>query len=89
MRTSQRPSDFIPWEVVELCLRVKVLPRQWRGELIPLCRALAGWTRRQSRLVQAAQEAVDQLQLDIKCLRFDLDATRRERDALRQRCEHD
>ena len=34
------------------------------------------------RLLRIAQEAVDQLQLDVKYLQFDLEATRRERDEL-------
>lgn len=45
---------------------------------------LRSFCRLQNQLVRLAQDAVDQLHLDIKYLLFDLDATRRERDELRQ-----
>lgn len=34
----------------------------------------------QERVIKIAQDAVDQLQLDVKYLIFDLEATKRERD---------
>ena len=89
MRTGCRKRDYIPAELAELRRVVDGTPCAWRGELLPLCHGLSDWSRRQSRLVQAAQEAVDQMRLDIKYLRFDLDATRRERDAMRQQEGHD
>ena len=54
------------------------------NQLIPLCDRAGHFARLQSRLVRIAQDAVDQLQLDIKYLLFDLEATRRERDELRE-----
>jgi hypothetical protein len=77
----------LPWELRELHNQVQTLPGQWRQTLLPLCRRLGEWSRRQHRLIQVAQDAVDQLQLDLKYLRFDLEATRRERDRLRQEFE--
>ena len=81
---NSRTNDCPPRELDELLRAVERLPSPWRGRLLPLCDGIGEWSRRQNRLVQAAQEAVNQLQLDIKCLRFDLDMTRRERDAIRQ-----
>ena len=69
----------LPPELGELLRAVERLPNPWRGRLLPLWDGVNEWSQRQARLVQAAQEAVDQLRLDIKCLRFDLDMTRRER----------
>ena len=89
MRSVYQSHDPVPWELTELRRRVEALPRRGTGELLPLCHWLSEWSRRQNRLVQAAQEAVDQLRLDIKYLRFDLDATRRERDALQQELSSD
>jgi hypothetical protein len=40
-------------------------------------------TKRRRRILNLVQEALSQLRLDIKYLVFDLEATRRERDALR------
>jgi hypothetical protein len=41
-------------------------------------------TRRRRRILSLVQEALSQLRLDMKYLVFDLEATRRERDAYRQ-----
>lgn len=76
--------DCLPRELDELLRAIDRLPATMRGQLAPLCQGIAEWSQRQNRLVQAAQEAVNQLRLDIKCLRFDLDMTRRERDAIRR-----
>jgi hypothetical protein len=46
-------------------------------------------TRRRRRILNLVQEALSQLRLDMKYLVFDLEATRRERDALRQNGEGD
>jgi hypothetical protein len=40
-------------------------------------------TRRRRRILNLVQEALSQLRLDMKYLVFDLEATRRERDALK------
>jgi hypothetical protein len=79
--------EQLPAELVELSNRLELLPRSLRESLIPLCDRICHFTRLQSRLVTIAQDAVDQLQLDIKYLLFDLDVTRGERDALRQELE--
>ena len=42
-------------------------------------------TRRRRRILTLVQEALSQLRLDMKYLVFDLEATRRERDAYRQK----
>lgn len=67
---------------MELKKHVELLPLPNRQFLMPLCERLYHYTRLHSRLLRIAQEAVDQLQLDVKYLQFDLEATRRERDEL-------
>jgi hypothetical protein len=89
MQACNLTNDHLPLELTELCRRVEALPRRGRGQLLPLCNWLSEWAHRQNRLVQAAQETVDQLQLDVKYLRFDLDCTRSERDAFRRELESD
>ena len=59
------------------------LPLHWREKLMPLCDRVGHFTRLQGGLMRIAQDAVDQLQLDVKYLIFDLEATRRERDELK------
>ena len=46
-------------------------------------------TKRRRRILNLVQEALSQLRLDMKYLVFDLEATRRERDTLRQNPDDD
>lgn len=43
--------------------------------------------KRRRRILSLVQEALSQLRLDIKYLMFDLEATRKERDELRERLD--
>src|SRR5438876_4862455 len=74
--------DQIPSELIELRNEIEQLPLHVRQKMLPLCERLHHYSRLHSRLLRIAQEAVDQLQLDMKYLNFDLEATRRERDEL-------
>ena len=75
--------DQLPGELVELRTHLDKLPLHLREKLVPLCERVGHYARLQGKLVRIAQDAVDQLHLDIKYLLFDLEATRRERDDLR------
>src|SRR4051794_37604475 len=81
LSTSWR-QDPVPKELTELNKQLEQLPFHCRQRLLPLCERLHHYTRLHSRLLRIAQEAVDQLQLDVKYLQFDLEATARERDML-------
>ena len=72
--------DEVPTELLELRSHLDRLPMHLREKVMPLCEKLGHFARLQGRLVRIAQDAVDQLQLDIKYLLFDLESTRRERD---------
>jgi hypothetical protein len=74
--------DQIPSELIELRSQIEQLPLSTRQQMTPLCERLYHYTRLHSRLLRIAQDAVDQLQLDVKYLHFDVEATRRERDEL-------
>jgi hypothetical protein len=76
--------DQYPQELVDLCTHLDQLPAPWRDKLLPLCERLGHFSRLQTRLVRIAQDAVDQLQLDVKYLLYDLETTRRERDELKE-----
>ncbi len=80
--TTEWRTDLVPLELQELQSHLAQLPHHCRDKLLPLCERLAQYTRLQHRLVRIAQDAVDQLQLDVKYLTFDLEVTRRERDEL-------
>jgi hypothetical protein len=86
-----RPSsdrDLLPKEMLALCCQVGLLPPEQRQALGPLCEQVGNLLLVQAKLLRMAQEAVDQLQLDVKYLLFDLDVTREERDKLRQEPEN-
>ena len=76
--------DQLPQELMDLRSHLDKLPLHWREKLMPLCDRVSHFARLQSKLVRIAQDAVDQLQLDVKYLLFDLEATRRERDELKE-----
>lgn len=78
------PRDQVPAEWLQLRQALERLPLPARENLLPLCDRVGHFLRLQGKLVRVAQDAVDQLQLDIKYLAFDLDATRRERDDLQE-----
>ena len=79
----------LPRELVELSERIAALGEADRQALEPLVQRVIDSTRRRQRIMQLVQEALSQLRLDMKYLVFDLEATRRERDALRERSEED
>src|SRR5688572_23129566 len=79
------PKDPVPAELVELRGHVDQLPLYLRMKMLPLCERLGHYCRLQSRLVRIAQDAVDQLQLDVKYLMFDVESTRREKEQLRRK----
>jgi hypothetical protein len=82
-----KKKEEIPPEMVELRAEVEQLPRAAREKLVPLCERLAHFVHLQGRLIGIAQDAIDQLHMDNRYLQFDVEATRRERDALRAELE--
>ncbi len=84
--SSGRPEQ-LPGELLDLARAVDTLPDPYRSELTPhLCRVMDS-TRRRRRILKLVQEALGQLRLDMKYLVFDLQATRRERDAYQAELE--
>lgn len=73
----------LPLDVQALVDAVAALPPEHRSKLDPLMYRVVDSTRRRRRILDIVQEALGQLRLDMKYLIFDLEATRRERDAAR------
>ena len=82
-------TEELPKDVAELAAAVSRLPADHRTQLEPLMFRVVESTKRRRRILNLVQEALSQLRLDMKYLVFDLEATRRERDALRQNLDDD
>ena len=76
--------DDLPADVLELAAAVEALPLEHRQRVEPLLGRVLESTKRRRRILGLVQDALSQLRLDMKYLMFDLEATRRERDALRR-----
>lgn len=92
MNTSRIPGelpDELPRELIELGRRIAGLPAAAQTELEPVYSQVVDSVRRRRRILSLVQDALSQLRLDIKYLMFDLEVTRRERDALRDQLADD
>ena len=81
--------DELPRELVELGKRIAGLPAGLQRDLEPNYNQVVDSVRRRRRILSLVQDALSQLRLDIKYLMFDLEVTRRERDALRDQLADD
>jgi hypothetical protein len=76
--------DRLPTDLIALIQEIQQLPEAHRVRLAPLMNRVVQNSHRRRRILQLVQEALGQLRLDMKYLVFDLEATRRERDAYRR-----
>jgi hypothetical protein len=85
MTASQTTEGIVelPKDVSDLAEAIAALPAEHRARLDPLVSRVIDSTKRRRRILNLVQEALSQLRLDMKYLVFDLEATRRERDGLR------
>ena len=83
-RTDDHDADQLPKDLVELSAAIAQLPADHRQRIETILARVTESTRRRRRILNLVQEALAQLRLDMKYLMFDLEATRRERDALRE-----
>lgn len=88
MQNAARPdvktNDDTPVELQAMLQAVEALPEDARRSLQPAVDRVVECSTRRRRILNLVQEALSQLRLDMKYLIFDLEATRRERDALKQ-----
>jgi hypothetical protein len=80
-------NDQLPMDLTDLISAVQELPQQYRNELEQPLNRVVEYTRRRRRILNLIQEALSQLRMDMKYLMFDLEATRRERDAYKSSLE--
>ena len=72
-------TDPVPSELVVLKQRIQEQPAPVRAELEPLIDDVMEHALFRSRVMLIAREALERFRLDLAALRFDLEATRRER----------
>jgi hypothetical protein len=83
-RLAASDADQLPKDLVELALAIAALPAEQRSRIDPILARVTESTRRRRRILSLVQDALAQLRLDMKYLMFDLEATRRERDAYKE-----
>jgi hypothetical protein len=86
-RFVQPDVNEIPAELSEMIAAVGELPAEWRSRIEPALAKVIESTKRRRRILSLVQDALGQLRMDMKYLVFDLEATRRERDEFRRKCE--
>jgi hypothetical protein len=86
-RIANPAADELPQDLIDLNAALERLPAEQRELIQPLMNRVIDSTRRRRRILHLVQDALSQLRLDMKYLLFDLEATRRERDDYRRRCE--
>jgi hypothetical protein len=86
---SKSKRDELPKDVLELIHGIQTLPADQQIALKPYVDRVAENTKRRRRILALVQEALSQLRLDMKYLVFDLEATRRERDAYKDNSENE
>jgi hypothetical protein len=72
----------VPSELRELCEKIASLPSPYRDQLAPLAEEAAENARFRQRAMGIARDGLERFRLDLTIAQFDLEATRRERDAL-------
>ena len=88
-RLARKSTEPLPADLLELIQAVDALPPAERATIQPLLDRVKASTKRRRRILSLVQDALSQLRLDMKYLMFDLEATRRERDAYREQLEEE
>ncbi len=76
-----------PSELVDLLKVIELLPTAQRLTIQPAFQRVVESTNRRRKILQLVQDSIGQLRLDMKYLVFDLEATRRERDAYQRQIQ--
>ncbi|WZO97025.1 hypothetical protein EP7_004038 [Isosphaeraceae bacterium EP7] len=84
MSTQSVDEASVPAELMALRERIAALPAEWTRDLQPLIDEVCDDARFRGRVLAVAKAALENLHLELSAARFDLEVTRRERDALRR-----
>ncbi|MEZ6094309.1 MAG: transcriptional regulator [Pirellulaceae bacterium] len=83
-KTTPQSKNQLPNDMIDLIQAIDRLPSEYQEQITNPLNRVIDYTRRRRRILDLIQEALGQLRLDMKYLMFDLEATRRERDAYKQ-----
>lgn len=90
-RIRMKPDQFVdstknelPSDIRRLVEAIKTLPPEHRDSFAPALDRVVEGSNRRRQVLLLVQDSLAQLRLDMKYLMFDLEATRRERDAYRK-----
>ncbi len=81
---SMTTKEQLPSDLMDLIQAIERLPKEFQEQVTNPLNRVVDYTRRRRRILDLIQEALGQLRLDMKYLMFDLEATRRERDAFKE-----
>jgi hypothetical protein len=76
-----------PTDLAELGRRIDGLPESDRQALRPIFDRVAESFRLRTRIMNVAKEALETIRLEMSVLRFDLEATRREKETLKKQID--
>ena len=83
------PQVKIPNDIEELGRKIDGLPETERQRLRPVFERVLEGFRLRNRIMNVAKEALERIRLEVTCLQFDLEVTRREKESLQQKLGED
>ena len=78
-----------PADLDELGRKLAEVPEPARQVLLPLYDRVVESFRLRSRIMNVAKEALERIRLEVTCLQFDLEVTRREKESLQKKIDED
>jgi len=84
MNLSDLPPEEVHADISSLVMVIQTMPSEVQLALAPALVQVNNTLVRKKKILKLVQDALSQLRLDMKYLIFDLEATRRERDGLKE-----
>jgi hypothetical protein len=81
------PKSTVPVDLEELGRQLAQLPEGQRAPLMPLYERILDSYRLRTHILNVAKEALERVRLEMACLEFDLEVTRREKETLKKQIE--
>lgn len=88
-RFQSGPKLRLPNDLEELGRKLAELPEPQRHALLQHHDRVVESFRLRSRIMNVAKEALERIRLEVACLQFDLEVTRREKETLQKQIEGD